>query len=169
MRIANRFPLFIFLLAASLAAVSCRALIKDALKPPKVRVAKIILASDPVNDPKGPLAFLLTLEVDNRNDYPLTVTRVAYFAVIGRDTVAEGDHGEEIRIEASRVTTVQVPVAIRTDAFREAMRQVLQARRLDYEFNGSVTFSGTVLGTVRIPFSKTGNLDAADLLKKKGF
>ncbi len=129
-------------------------------------MTNVLLASNPADDPKGPWAFLLTLEVDNPNDYPLTVSRIAYSAVIGRDTVAEGDHGEAIRIEAARVTTVRVPLTIRPETFRDALRQVLQARRLGYEFNGSVSLEAPVAGTVRVPFSKTGTLDAVDLLKK---
>jgi len=168
MRIAKRFLLLIVLLAASLAATSCRPLLKEVFKPPKVRVTDVLLASNPVNDPNGPWAFTLTLEVDNPNGYPLNVTHVAYSAVIGRDTIAEGDHREDIRIEASRTTTVKVPLTLYPDAFREALRQVLQARRLDYEFNGSVSLQAPVVGVVRIPFSKTGNVDAFDLLKKKG-
>lgn len=167
MRIAKRFLLLIVLSAVSLAATSCRPLLKEVFKPPKVRVTDVLLDSNPVNDPKGPWAFILTLEVDNPNGYPLNVSQVAYSAVIGRDTVAEGDHREDLRIEASRTTTVKVPLSIRPDAFREALRQVLQARRLDYEFNGSVSLQAPIVGVVRIPFSKTGNIDAIDLLRKK--
>lgn len=167
MRIAKRFLLLIVLSAVSLAATSCRPLLKEVFKPPKVRVTDVLLDSNPVNDPKGPWAFILTLEVDNPNGYPLNVSQVAYSAVIGRDTVAEGDHREDLRIEASRTTTVKVPLSIRPDAFREALRQVLQARRLDYEFNGSVSLQAPIVGVVRIPFSKTGNVDAIDLLRKK--
>ena len=166
MRIAKRFPLLLLLLAASLSAGSCRPLLRELFQPPKVRVTNVLLASNPADDPKSPWAFLLTLEVDNPNNYPLTVTRVAYSAVIGKDTIAEGDRSEEIRIEPARVTTVKVPIAIRPEPFRDALRQVLQARRLEYEFNGSVSVQAPVAGVVRIPFSKTGTVDAVDLLKK---
>jgi hypothetical protein len=48
------------------------------------------------------------------------------------------------------------------------MRHVLKARHLDYEFNGSVALHAPILGTTRIPFSRTGTVDPIDLLKKKG-
>lgn len=167
MRIAKRFLLFIVLFAALLAATSCRPLMKEDFKPPKLRVTDISLASNPFNDPKGPWAFTLTLEVDNRNVYPLDVTLVAYSVVIGQETVAEGDHIGDMRIEASRATTVRIPLMLRPDAFLNVVRKVLQARHLDYEFNGSVGLQAPIVGVVRIPFSKTGNVDPVDLLKKK--
>jgi LEA14-like dessication related protein len=169
MRIAKRVSPFLVLFAVLLAAASCRSIIKEAFKPPKVRVADVLLSSNPLDDPKGPWAFILTLSVSNPNSYPLNVAHVAYAAVIGRETVAEGEQRSDIRIEASQVTTVRIPLTVRPDAFRDAMRQVIQARHLDYEFNGSVALQAPVVGVVRIPFSRTGTIDPVDLLRKKGF
>jgi LEA14-like dessication related protein len=169
MRIAKRLFLFFVLLSVALAAASCRSIIKEAFKPPKVRVADVLLTSNPLDDPNGPWAFVLTLAVNNPNGYPLNVAHVAYAAVIGRETVAEGEHRSDIRVEASQVTTVKVPLTVRPEAFRDAMRQVMQVRHLDYEFNGSVALQAPVVGVVRIPFSKTGTVDPVDLLRKKGF
>jgi LEA14-like dessication related protein len=168
MRIAKPFLPLVVLLAVPIVAASCRPLLKDAFSPPKVRVADVLLLSDPLKDPKGPWEFTLTLEVNNPNLYPLTVSHVAYTAIIGRETVAQGEHLADIRVEASRVTTVGIPLTIRPDAFREAMRHVLKARHLDYEFNGSVALHAPILGITRIPFSRTGTMDPIDLLKKKG-
>jgi LEA14-like dessication related protein len=167
MRIANRIILLVFLLAALLAASSCRPLIKEVFKRPKVRVTEVFLVSDPVSDPKGPWEFMLTLEIDNPNGFQATVTNVAYTAIVARQIVSEGDHRDEVRIDAAKTTEVRVPLAIRPDAFREALRQVLQARRVDYEFNGSVAILAPVIGTVRIPFSRNGNIDPVDLLIRK--
>ena len=169
MRIAKRFLLLLVLLAVPLAAVSFRPLLKEAFRQPKVRVTDVRLDSNPADDPKGPWTGTLALEVDNPNTYPLIVSHVAYTAIIGRDTVAEGDHRSDLRIEPAQATTVRVPFTLHPDAFREAMRHVLTARRLGYEFNGSVAVSVPVMGTVRIPFSKIGTLDPVDLLRRKGF
>jgi LEA14-like dessication related protein len=169
MRIAKRFLPLLVLLAVPLAAGSCRPLLKEAFKPPKVRVTDALLTSDPRSDPMGPWEVTLTLEVNNPNGYPLTVSHVAYTAIVGRETVAEGEHLTDIRVEASRVTPVRIPVTLRPDAFREAMRHVLQVRRLGYEFNGSVALRAPIVGIVRIPFSKTGTIDPVDLLRRKGF
>ncbi len=169
MRIAKRFLPLLVLLAVPLVAGSCRPLLKEAFKPPKVRVTEVALASNPLDDPIGPWEGTLALEVDNPNGYPLNVSHVAYTAVVGRETVAEGEHRSDLRIEAAQVTTIRVPFTLHPDAFREAMRHVLRARRLTYEFNGSVTAAVPILGTVRIPFSKTGTMDPVDLLRRKGF
>jgi LEA14-like dessication related protein len=168
MRIANRFAPLLLLAALSLAAGSCRPLMKDAFRSPKVRVSDVLLTSNPVNNPREPWDFLLTLDVDNPNGYSLNITHVAYAAVLGRVTIADGDHLSDIRIDASRVTKVRIPLTVRPEAIREAMRQVLQSRHADYEFNGSVAVIAPVVGVVRIPFSKRGTFDPLDLLKKKG-
>ena len=169
MRIAKRYLPLLLLLAVAILAGSCRQLLKESFKPPQVRVREVALDSNPVDDPKGPWTGTLGLEVDNPNAYAVTVSHVVYTAIVGRDTVAEGEHRSDLRIEASRTTTVGVPFTIHPEPFREAMRQVLQARRLAYEFNGSVTLVAPLVGTVRVPFSKTGTLDPVDLLKRKGF
>jgi LEA14-like dessication related protein len=129
----------------------------------------VLVTSNPLDDPKLPWELVLTLEVHNPNGYPLDVVRVAYAAVLGRETVADGDRRTEIRIEASRTTIVEVPLTIRPEPFQEAMRQVLQARRLNYEFRGSLGLVAPIAGVVHIPFSKTGSVDAMDLFRKKGF
>lgn len=168
MRIAKRSLLLFALLAFSFAANSCRGLVKEVFKPPKVRVVDVALASNPLVDSKGPWGFRLTLSVENPNTYPLNVTYVAYTAIIGRETVAEGEQRSTFRIEASGVTEVKVPLTVRQEAFSKVGRQMLQARRLDYEFNGSVGLDAPVVGVIRIPFSKTGTIDPVDLLIKKG-
>jgi LEA14-like dessication related protein len=168
MRIAKRLLLLLILLAFSFAAHSCRGFVKEVFKPPKVRVVDVALASNPLVDSRGPREFRLTLSVDNPNSYPLNVTYVAYTAILGRETVADGEQRSTLRIEASGATEVKVPITLRPEAFSKAARQVLQGRRIDYEFNGSVGLYAPVLGVVRIPFSKTGSVDPVDLLMKKG-
>ncbi len=142
---------------------------KEAFRPPKIRVVDVALASNPLVDPKGPWGFRLTLSVDNPNSYPLDVVYVAYTAILGRETIAEGEQRSTLRIEASGATEVKVPLTLRPESFSKAARQVLQARRIDYEFTGSAGLDVPVLGVVRIPFSKTGSVDPVDLLMKKGF
>ena len=60
-------------LLISLGAVSpgCRTLVRESFRSPKVRVIDVALLSNPLADPGLPWDFLLSLEVDNRNDYPL--------------------------------------------------------------------------------------------------
>jgi len=169
MRIAKRLVLLLSLLALPFAAGSCRGFVKEVFKPPKVRVVDVVLSSNSLSNPKGPWEFRLTLAVDNPNTYPLNITHVAYTAILGREAVAEGEERSDLRIEASGITQVRVPVTLRPEAFQKVGRQALHARRLDYEFNGSVSFTAPLVGTFRIPFSKTGSIDPVDLLLRKGF
>ena len=77
--------------------------------------------------------------MNNPNSYALTVAGVAYSATVGTRQVADGERTEEIRIEPSGETVVTVPVRLQTDVFADALREVLDARSVSYEFNGSVT------------------------------
>ena len=67
-----------------------------------------------------------------------------------------------------RVHVVKVPVRLQTDVFAAALREVLEARAVSYEFNGSVGVVAPVIGIVRVPFSRTGTIDPMDILRRKG-
>ncbi len=159
--------LLLLTLAGSLP--SCRGLVKDAFKTPKVRVIDVMLTSNPFDDPGMPWDALLSLEVNNRNDYPVEISYVAYSAILGRETIAGGEHREKIRLGPSGLTVVKVPISIRPESFLIACRNVLVSREISYELNGSVGLITPVVGVVRIPFSKTGKFDPVEFLKRKGF
>jgi LEA14-like dessication related protein len=144
-------------------------LVKDAFKTPKVKVIDVMLTSNPLDDPRKPWDASLSLEVNNRNDYPLDVSYVAYSAIIGRDTVAGGEHREKIRLGASGLTVVKVPISFWPETFLIACREALVNRKISYELNGSVGLKTSVVGVVRIPFSKTGRFDPVEFIKRKGF
>jgi hypothetical protein len=63
---------------------------------------------------------------------------------------------------------VKVPVRLQTDVFIDALREVIDARAVSYEFNGSVGVVAPVVGVVRVPFSRTGTIDPMDILRRKG-
>ncbi len=165
---AKRFLLLIALLLAASTPLSCKSIVREVFRPPKVRVVDVALAANPLSDPGAPLAAVVSLEVDNRNSYPLTVAHVAYSAIMDTRTVADGERIEDIRIGASGITVVKLPVEFRPEAFADAARLVLGKRALHYELNGSVSLRAPVAGTVRIPFSKSGTFDPVEILRKKG-
>ncbi len=168
MRIGNRlFPLLV-LGAAVLSLSACRPLLREVFQPPKVKVVDIGFAGNPFLAPRGPLEVVLHLQVSNPNSYPLNIAHVAYSATIGTHRIADGECTEQIRIEPSGDTLVKVPVQLRTDVFAAAMRDVVDARALAYEFNGSIGVVAPVVGVVRVPFSRTGRIDPMDLLRRKG-
>lgn len=169
MRIGKRSLSSLLALLAALILPSCRGLVKEVFKAPKIRVIDATFASNPFEDRGAPLKVILSLEVDNRNDYPLDVAYVAYCGVLGTENVADGENREEIRIGASGATIVKVPVTLRADAFRAALKKVVEARAISYEFNGSVGLRAGVFGVVRVPFSKTGSIDPLEILLKKRF
>ena len=168
MRTPKRICLLL-LLPLAISPLSCRGMVKEMFKTPKVRLIDVALLSNPLTDPKKPWDLSLTLEVDNPNDYPLHVSYVAYSASIGKETVAGGEHRDNIRLGASGLTVVKVPFSIRPEFFAAAALDTLLGRSVTYEFNGSVGFHTPLVGVVRVPFSKTGGFDPAEILRRKGF
>jgi len=132
-----------------------------------VRLVDIGIAGNPFVS-GGPVEAILHLSVNNPNSYGLTVAGVAYSATVGTRRIADGERNEQMRIEPSGETVVKVPVRLRTDVFAAALREVIAAKALSYEFNGSVSIVAPVVGVVRVPFSRTGTIDPMDILRKKG-
>ncbi len=127
MRIVKRWVLLLLFGALCLPVSSCRPLLKEVFKTPKVRVVDIGIAGNPFVS-RGPVEAILHLAVNNPNSYALTVASVAYSATVGTRRLADGERTEEIRIEPSGETVVTVPVRLQTDVFADALREVLEAR-----------------------------------------
>ena len=167
-RIVKRL-LLLALATLSLAPVACRALIREVFETPKVRLVHIGFASNPFAATQGPIDAVLHLQVTNPNSYGITVAGVRYAATIGKVPLADGERNEETRIGPSGETLIKVPVALRFEGFEAAVRELVSARGIPYEFTGSVSVVAPVAGTVRIPFSKSGTVDPVKILRKKGF
>jgi len=167
MRIVKRWILLLLFGASCLPGSSCRPLLKEVFQTPKVRLVDIGMAGNPFLS-RGPVEAILHLAVNNPNSYALTVASVTYSATVGTRRVADGERNEEMRIEPSGETVVTVPVRLQTDVFADALREVLEARALSYEFSGSVGVVAPVVGVVRVPFSRTGTIDPMDILRRKG-
>ena len=168
MRIVNRWLPRLVLASLCLSASSCRPLIREVFQNPTVRLVDVGISGNPFLAPRAPREAVLHLCVTNPNGYALTVSQVAYSATIGTRHVAAGETSEEIRIEPSGDTIVRIPVQLVPDAFAAALREVIAARALSYEFNGSVTVVAPIVGAVRVPFSRNGTIDPAEFLRRKG-
>ncbi len=160
--------LLLSLCLAALAPAGCKSLVREVFRPPKIRVIDVALTSSPLVEQGAGWTAIVSLEVDNPNSYPLTVAHIAYSAIMDTRTVADGERTEDIRVGASGVTVVKLPVVFRPEAFADAARMVLAKRAMHYELNGSAALRAPLAGTVRIPFSKTGTIDPLEILKKKG-
>ena len=167
MRIVKRWILLLLSGTLCLPVSSCRPLLREVFLAPKVRVVDIGVAGNPFVS-RGPVEAILHLAVNNPNSYALTVSSVAYTATVGTRKIADGERNEVMRIEPSGETVVKVPVRLQSDVFADALREVLEARALAYEFNGSVRVIAPVVGGIRLPFSRTGTIDPMDILRRKG-
>lgn len=107
------------------------------------------------------------MEVLNPNSYVLVVPRAAYSVTVGKQQLVSGEKNEQFRLEPSKETSITVPITINPELFMAALREVVEARAIPYEFNGSLEIEAPLVGSVRAPFSKTGSLDPMDILRKK--
>ena len=149
-------------------ASSCRPLLRQVFKKPKVQVVSIGIAGNPFNPSREPLEAIINLSVQNPNSYALTVSQAVYTVIVGKQLLASGERPEEIRIEPSGETLVRVPVSLDTNAFSAALQDLIEARSVPYEFNGSLAVDAPLVGIIHVPFSKKGAIDPMDLLRKKG-
>jgi LEA14-like dessication related protein len=168
-RIVKRLLPLLFLSALLVLASSCRPLVRQVFKNPKVRVVSVGLGGNPFQPSKEPLEAVLNLMVTNPNSYALTVSRAVYNVTVGKQRLAGGEKPEEVRIEPSGETLVKVPVSLDTNAFNAALREMIETRAIPYEFSGSLAVDAPLVGVGHVPFSKSGTLDPVEILRKKGF
>lgn len=116
---------------------------------------------------KDPLEVVLQLEVFNPNSYALNVSRAAYSVTVGKKELASGEQNEQFRLEPSQETTVTVPVTLNPEVLTAALRELIGARAVSYELNGSLEIEAPLVGIVRAPFSKTGVFDPLDFILRK--
>ena len=116
---------------------------------------------------KDPLEVVLQLEVFNPNSYALNVSRAAYSVTVGKKELASGEQNEQFRLEPSQETTVTVPVTLNPEVLMAALRELIGARAVSYELNGSLEIEAPLVGIVRAPFSKTGVFDPLDFILRK--
>ena len=161
----KRWPPLLLLAVLCLSASSCRSLVREVFQNPKVRLVDVGISGNPFLAPRE---AVLHLCVTNPNTYALNISRVAYSATIGTRRVASGERDETIRIEPSGDTFVKIPVQLVPEAFAAALREVIEARVVSYEFNGSVGVVAPVVGVVRVPFSRNGTIDPMEFLRRKG-
>lgn len=147
---------------------SCSTLVKKTVKAPKVRVVDVEIPTNLLSDRSAPLATNIRLAVSNPNGYDLEVSSIAYSATLATTLIARGESREKILLPAEKTTEITVPVTILHEGIIEALKEVLARRSAPYEFNGSIGIDAPVVGTVRIPFSKTGEIDPLELLRKRG-
>ena len=166
-RIVKRLVPLLLLSALLVLSSSCRPLLREVFQNPKVRVVSVGLSGNPFLS-KDPLEAVLHLAVTNPNSYALNVSRAVYSVTVGKQLLASGEKPEQIHLEPSTETAVSVPVTLDPRNFQAALRDVMEARAVPYEFNGSLAVDAPVVGTVNVPFSKTGTFDPLDLLRRKG-
>ena len=99
------------------------------------------------------LTALLTLNVQNPNDFALNANGLDYAMSLAGTNIITGESKSNMTVPALGSGKIEVPVRISYAAIIETIPKVMEAGVADYHFNGSIHTR-----LFNIPFDKTDQL-----------
>ena len=159
----SRRPLRIFALravlpATLLAASACGGgldpVIRQVIDPPSVDLTGARLTS--LSFDRADLEFQFRL--DNPNDVGLDLAGVGYTLLVNGERFLTGDHDDRLRIQANGGTAFELPVSVRFEDVYRTIGSLGGRERSTYRIETEFRFDVPVLGTVRVPATKSGEL-----------
>ena len=143
-------------LATSLAIVTgCESIQKSASTKLPIATAKDlrIKAAD-----FSTLDLLLDVGIDNPNPFGLTLSGLSYDFVVNNQPLLQGEQNNTLRIEAAQESTLSVPLSLTLQTLANEIPEILQSDSFDYELNTQLQFNLPLLGSFKVPLTKTGSL-----------
>ena len=99
------------------------------------------------------LTALLTLNIDNPNDFALNARALDYTMSLAGTKIINGENEQSMSVPALGRGKIEVPVKITYASLIETIPKVLETGSASYNFNGNVHTR-----LFKIPFDKTGEL-----------
>ena len=149
------------LLAAALLLAGCAGLVKSGLGRPKVSVESARLASLSFQGATLDFGF----GIDNPNPVGLHLDGFDYALSVEGARMMEGKQDSKLDLAANAKGTVQLPVTLKYQQLWSGLRQVVEKREAAYVLEAGFAFDVPVLGRVRIPVRREGNLPLLRLPK----
>ena len=119
--------------------------------------------------------FLFDLRMQNPNHLSIKLAGLDYDFLINGSSFLSGKDEEGLEIPANGEDTIQLPLSLRFVDLYRAVQSLQDQDESTYQLNCGFSFNLPILGTVRIPVSKTGdfpllklpvvNLDALQLTR----
>lgn len=102
--------------------------------------------------------LVFNLEVDNPNAFEVVLGRIDWGLAVAGRSLLSGEQREGLEIPAEGRHTTDVPVRLNfVELFRSY--ETLRGRdRADYELGADLWFEVPVVGAVRVPVTKTGEI-----------
>jgi LEA14-like dessication related protein len=104
--------------------------------------------------------LMFNLKVINPNDFNITLSGFDYDLLINENSFLKGRQNKGVAIKANNSSMVQIPLSLRyTDLF-DTYSSLKDADVLKYTIKTGLLFNVPILGNVRVPVSKSGELPA---------
>lgn len=109
--------------------------------------------------------LLFDINVNNPNSVGINLQGFDYDFTINNNSFLQGNNQDGLQIEGNGSSTVQIPLKV---GFADLYRTFQSIKNLDstgYELKTGFTFNLPVLGAVRVPVNKSGNIPLLKLPK----
>ena len=98
------------------------------------------------------------ISVDNPNTVSVRMRAYDYTLDINENTLLSGNRQEEVEIEASGSSIVQVPVVLNFSDVYNLAKSLRDSDEAQYAFSSSLTFDLPVLGETEVPVNRKGTI-----------
>ena len=111
--------------------------------------------------------LLFDIKIDNPNNVSVNLAGMDYALKINQNSLFSGNKNDELAIAAMGSSSVQIPVSLKYEDIYKAVSDLAGKKNSTYTFEGGLSFNLPVLGNVRLPVSKTGEIPLLKLPKVK--
>lgn len=102
--------------------------------------------------------LLFNVLIENPNQVGVSLSSFDYELLLNDKSFVKGDQREGMQIDANASSTVQIPVSLTFTEIIESVQSVAQQDTSRYRFTSGFAFSLPVIGDVRIPVQRSGDL-----------
>ena len=146
-----RLKYHIILLSCSIVLVSCLSWIWEQ---PSFAVREIIISPRSLTE----MHLFVGVDIQNPNRFELKIQSMEYTVHLNRVEIGKGNLKEEVLVPPLSNTRVKIPVDAKFKDWRESLRSIIHHQNMPYQIEGSAQIK-TVFGSVKMPFSKDGNIN----------
>ena len=157
----NRLSVFKNIIAASgvimLLLQGCstiNTIVKEGIKEPHLSVDKVDVTGFDFKN----IDLLFDINIENPNSLGVKLNGFDYDFGINNNSFLVGDNAEGLEIVANGEHTVQIPLSVSYADLFNTVKSVQKEDQSSYQLKAGFLFDVPVLGSIRVPVSKNGNL-----------
>jgi LEA14-like dessication related protein len=143
----------LLLLLLTLTLVGCNSIVAKLVSAPEVKAVRLVDFS--MIDKQ----VIFDVDLYNPNAFALPMSGFSGEFTLNNLTIGSVEASSDQKLVAYGTQTVTLPISLDTNALIDAAKSVLTKQQALYSFNGGVD---TTIG--KVPFSKSGELSAQDII-----